>query len=159
MCAVARACPGAQAETPVELVIPNFEASNPACHVRVAVKDEKCADQSCTFTPVKGVQGVPTELRFICFPMSAATGFENPPPYAKITAIRAKSSKGAVSVIDDINTPPASRVQELNFCLHGTKNNLCGNATASKIHGRESPVLKQIRALIKRIDWDETAPK
>ena len=158
-CAVASACPGAHADNFQELVIPNFEAEGPACHVRLAVKAEKCVDQSCTFAAAKGASVEPVELRFTCFPASAPTGFENPAPYAKIKSIQTKSAKGAVSIIDDINTPAAVRQQELNFCLYGTKSNLCGSAKVAKIHGKESPTLGQIVALIKRIEWDEAAQK
>lgn len=158
-CAAASACPGAHAEHAVALVIPNFEAKGPACHIKVDVKVGKCADQSCTFPAANGASGASPELRFTCFPASAPTGFENPAPYAKIKSIQTKSAKGAVSIIDDITTPAAVRKQELNFCLYGAKSNLCGSAKVAKISGKESPTVGQIIALIRRIEWDDAARK
>jgi hypothetical protein len=158
-CACASACPSARAEAPVDLVIPNFEADKPACHVRVGVKEEKCTDQSCVIPTAKDKSVAPVELRFTCFPSSAPTGFENPAPYAKIRSIQSKSAKGALSLIDDITTPASERQQELNFCLYGDESNFCGSAKISKVHGKESPTVAQIISLVKRMEWAEGSKK
>jgi hypothetical protein len=159
LCACASACARTGDAAPAELVIPNFEARSPACHVFVAVKAEKCADQSCVLPAAKGAAAEPVELRFTCLPASAPTGFENPASDTRVHVVRTGSANGAVSIIDDINTPAAERQQELNFCLYGKQNNLCGSAKTAKISGKDSPTVKQIISLVERMSFTESAGK
>ena len=151
-CAFASACPSAHADNITEMNVANVDADSPACHVRITVKAEQCKVDSCVLPVAKGASSEPVQLHFSCLPTSAPTGFENPPAFAKIRSISSKTSKGHLSLIDDINAAPADRPQELNFCLYGRQSNLCGQATTKKIRGKQAPAIDQMIALIKRIE-------
>ena len=76
------------------------------------------------------------EVRLSCLPSSAPTGFENPAPGVKVTAIAAQNAKGLVSLIDELETGAAPPTSTLTFCLFGGAINLCGNATVARARRR-----------------------
>ena len=153
VCAAANAGPGGAVAAPVELVIPSFDETVPACRVRVRVNTEMCADKSCLIPVHKRLSTEPVELHLTCLPSYSPTGFENPPAEARIRAIRNRSTKGAVSLIENAALPSLGPHQELNFCLYGEKTNICGYAKVAGLPGKESPAVARIISLIMRIEW------
>ena len=154
--AFVNAATAACAASQTEIIVPNLDADAPACRMRVSLKAAKCIDQVCLFPVSDGAVSEPVPLSFTCSPSSTPTGFEKPAPYAKILRVRTKHASGNISLIDDIETPAATRQQDLNFCLYGKKSNLCGFSRTWKIKGKESPTVREIIDLIKRIEWDES---
>ena len=152
VCAVANAGPGPVA-APVELVVPSFDETVPACRVRVRVNTETCVDKSCLIPVPKRISMKPVELQLTCLPSYSPTGFENPPPEARIRAIRTRSTTGAVSLIQNDALPSIGPHQDLTFCLYGEKTNICGYAKVAGLPAKESPAVARIISLIKRIEW------
>jgi hypothetical protein len=114
-----------------ELSIPNFDADSPACVVKIADGTPACTADGCTIPMPNRPASASIQLRFSCLPKSAPTGFDNPAPEVKVSSIRARNSQGHLSLMDDLQSPPAERMRELNFCLygkHGKHNNFCGYA-------------------------------
>ena len=100
------------------------------------------------------------QLSFDCSSPTTLNGFENPAPYAKLLRVQTKHANGKISLIDDMAALGAARQQQdLSFCLYGKKSNLCGTARTWKVNGKESPTVREIIALIKRIEWDDSSAK
>lgn len=116
-----------------ELTIPNFDADIPACIVKLPHTPTQCTADSCKLPLPIGSTLHALQLNFSCLPKSASTGFENPAPEAKVQSIRAKNANGHVSLIDDVQSAPAERLRELNFCLYWKLNNFCGNAKVLRL--------------------------
>lgn len=93
------------------------------------------------------------QLNFSCLPKSAPTGFENPAPEAKVRSIHSKNSKGHISLIDDVQSAPAERLRELNFCLYGKLNNFCGNAKVLRLKdGTKADGSGIVKAFIQEVE-------
>ncbi|MQA21679.1 hypothetical protein [Rugamonas rivuli] len=133
VCAGAIGCPQVGMSASQELTIPNFDPDSPACVVKLPDTPTQCTVESCKLPLLKGSTLEALQLNFSCLPKSAPTGFENPAPEVKVQSIRAKNSKGHVSLMDDVQSAPAERLRELNFCLYGKLNNFCGNAKVLRL--------------------------
>jgi len=114
------------------LNIPNFDADSPACAVAVNAELYRCTAAACTVPMSKSPGARAVEVRLTCLPSSAPTGFENPAPGVKVTAIAAQNAKGQVSLIDELETGAAPPTSTLTFCLFGGAINLCGNVTVAR---------------------------
>lgn len=150
VCAWANAGP---APVPVELTVPSFDETVPACRVRVRVKTETCRGDRCLIPVQQGKAIAPVELHLTCLPSYSPTGFENPAPEVTVRSIRTRNTRGAVSFIDNDTLPAIGPHQDVNFCLYGQQTNFCGYAKVARFGGKESPVIARIVSLIKRIEW------
>ena len=137
-----------------ELTIKNFDAQGPACVVRVA-DETPCASESCLVALPARSRFQPVQLHFVCLPMSAPTGFENPPPEVEWHGIRAKNAQGHLSLTEFVEPPYARQTRQLDFCLWGQSNVLCGNAMTMKATTRLGA--EQQRAIKKFINAIELA--
>lgn len=120
---------------PEEFDVPNFDSDSSPCHVKIPVMApwRQCTAAGCEMAAPTGSTLESIRLSFSCLPTSAPTGFENPPEYAKVKAIRSVNAKGLVSFIDGIDEPADERVRELNFCLYGKGHNFCGAAQTLRL--------------------------
>lgn len=125
--------PQVAATAPQELTIPNFDADSPDCIVKLPEVVPACTVESCTIPAPKDMPTGPLRINFSCLPKSAPTGFENPAPDVKVQSMRSRNARGHLSLIDDMQSGPAERMRELNFCLYGKLNNFCGNAKVRRL--------------------------
>jgi hypothetical protein len=140
------------------LNIANFDADSPACAVSVNAELYRCTAAACTVPMSKspGVRAV--GVRLTCLPSSAPTGFENPAPGVKMTAIAAQNAKGLVSLIDELETGGAPPTSTLTFCLFGGAINLCGNATVARARrGAKLDDVAAVQRFIRTLEL-KTAP-
>lgn len=156
VCALANAAPGAAA---VELLVPSFDETVPPCRVRVHVKTETCQGNRCLIPAHQGKSAAPIELHLTCLPSYSPTGFENAAPEVEVRSIRTRTTKGAVSLIDNDTLPSIGPHQDVNFCLYGEQTNFCGYAKVAKVRGKRSPAIDRIISLIQRIEWAPASKK
>lgn len=68
-------------------------------------------------------------------------------------SIHSKNSKGHISLIDDVQSAPAERLRELNFCLYGKLNNFCGNAKVLRLKdGTKADGSGIVKAFIQEVE-------
>jgi hypothetical protein len=139
------------------LSIPNFDADSPACSVSVNAELYRCTAAACTVPVSKspGERGI--AVRLTCLPSSAPTGFENPAPGVKVTAIAAQNAKGLVSLIDELRIGAAPPTSTLTFCLFGGAINLCSIATLARVRGAKLDDVDAVQRFIRTLEL-QTAP-
>jgi len=137
----------------MELTIPNFDSQSPACQVKLPETPGQCGVEGCVLPAPKHSTLGSIRLNFSCLPKSAPTGFENPAEYVKVQSVHGKNAAGHLSLIDDIQPPPAERTRELSFCLYGKENNFCGAATALRLKdGPKADATAAIKSFIHGIE-------
>lgn len=121
--------------SPEDFNIPNSDSDSSPCYVKIPVTApwKQCTAAGCEMAAPAGSTLKSIHLSFSCLPTSAPTGFENPPEYAQVKAIRSVNAKGLVSFIDGIDEPADERIRELNFCLYGKGHNFCGAAQTLRL--------------------------
>jgi hypothetical protein len=145
---------------PQELTIPNFDSDSPSCRVKLPETPAQCTPDGCAMPVPKSSTLESLQLNFSCLPKSAPTGFENPAGYVKVQPLRGKNARGHLSLIDDIESPPAERTRELNFCLYGKQNNFCGNAKTLRLKdGAKGDATAVIKAYIQGIELQDPLTK
>lgn len=157
----AGACPGGSVTKVATMSVPNVRDKQPACQVEIARVGEQCADGSCTLPRLKGAKSEPAKVSFSCIPLHDQTGFENPSPEMKVTPVRHRSGTGHLGVSDYAHAEGEKPAQDISFCLSGKVNYLCGSARVDKGKGKgkQPPEVKQVQALIKRIDFKDDAAR
>jgi hypothetical protein len=141
---------------PSVLTVPNSDPKAPPCVVMLAEGPAQCTSEGCAIplTRLRDVKQV--QLMLSCVPTSSPTGFENPPPYVELHSIRAKNAQGHLSVVDDTQSAPSEQMRELNFCLWGNSNILCGFAKIPKLaKDPKSRQRKAIQAFIRGIEFTD----
>jgi hypothetical protein len=136
-----------------EMVIANFDQESPACHVRLPAKSVSCDKEICEIPAPRSSSLKNVQLTLSCIPVSAPTGFENPPAGAKIFSIQTPSSKGHVSLIDEPPERAGERMRELYFCIYGSASRLCGFAKTLVLKDGESAdasgsIIKILRTIV-----------
>jgi hypothetical protein len=142
---------------PKQLKIPNFSSQGPACALTFIDNIYRCTANGCDIPTSKSKGAEVIHLSFSCLPKTSPTGFENPPDYVKVEFIQSKNTKGEISFTEDIETPSSKRAIDLNFCLYGKSNNLCGFSRLLKpeTHVRSTSG-DTIKSFLKGIELKET---
>lgn len=148
-CAVASSAPQL-------LTIPNIDTHVPPCTINITEGTTQCTPEGCLIPFSQAEANKQLKLIFNCIPISAPTGFENPPSYAELYGIRSKNAQGHLSVVDDIDAAPSEKMRELNFCLWGNANILCGFARIPTFaQDRTSSQRKAIQKFIRQIEFTD----
>jgi hypothetical protein len=136
------------------LTITNVDPHSPACVIMVVQGMTQCTADECVIPFSNGRAVQPVQLKLSCIPTSAPTGFENPPYYAQLYSVAAKNAKGHLSVIDDSPQLNSAQMRELNFCLWGNSNILCGFAKISSKDPR-SAQREAVQTFIRGIEFTD----
>lgn len=92
-----------------------------------------------------------------CLIANVADGFENPSDDVKVHSIQSKNTNGKISFAEDIDTPASKRAIEVNFCLYGKSNSLCGFARLFNVKAHADVMSSDaIKNFLKRIEMKET---
>jgi hypothetical protein len=135
-----------------QVKIENFSGEGSSCNVRFPANLMKCENTVCKIRAPRRSSLKSIELTLSCIPISAPTGFENPPPDAKVFSIQTPNSKGHVSLIDETPEEPGERMRELYFCLYNDVARLCGfSKTLILKDGESADASKDIVRIIKNI--------
>lgn len=137
---------GAEAAQPAVVSVPNLDRNAAPCVVALPPGPARCTAQGCALPLPKGSTMASLDLGFSCIPTGSTTEFDRPPPYARIQSLRTANGRAHLSLIDDIDAPPAERLRELGFCIHGRDNIFCGHAKVLRLQdgakGDATPVVK-----------------
>jgi hypothetical protein len=110
-----------------EISLKNFDQDFPPCLVQFPVGLMTCATENCEISAHARPSIKSAKLTLSCIPYSAPTGFENPPPEAKIFNFHTLNSKGNISIINEVADEVTSDpMRELYFCIYKGTANLCG---------------------------------
>jgi hypothetical protein len=160
LCTAAASFPAVVLGAPQEFTITNFDSDSPACVVTLPETPAHCTPEGCALPVPKYSTLGSLQLSFTCLPKSAPTGFENPADDMKIQPLRAKNARGHLSLIDDIESPPAERTRQLGFCLYGKQNNLCGDAKTLRLRdGAKGDATAILKSFIQGIELQGASTK
>jgi hypothetical protein len=137
-----------------EISVPNFDRDSAACVVGVP-DSQQCTAEGCNLLISKSQSA---QVSFSCLPKSAPTGFENPAPEVKVQSLRAQNARAHLSVLDDLQAPPADRMREFNFCVYGKQNNLCGNLTMRRADDARNTAIKPLKSLVQSLEIKDPLP-
>jgi len=140
-CAGAQPYPVTSLAPSVVVAVPNFDEDGPPCIVKLPVTAYVCSAKGCSVPTKKGSTLETIELDFSCLPKRSPTGFDRPADNAKVLSLHARNSSGHISLIEDVEGEPETRMRYLDFCLYGIKTNFCGG-------GRRCFALKTATRLI-----------
>jgi hypothetical protein len=143
----------AATSTDQQVTVSNFDRHGIPCVANLTKNNAQCTSEGCNIELPKKRPAQHVKLNFNCIPISALTGFENPPPDVRIESVRSKNSQGHLSVVEDTQLPPSERMQELNFCLWGRVNIFCGYAKVPSLaDDPKSDQIKAIKTVIKSVE-------
>ena len=146
--AFAKALPPTQ-----DITVPNLDIDSPPCVVNVPLLGPQCTEKGCMLLAPAGSSIKSIELRFICLPDSATTGFENPPPEIKVETFRVKNSRVHVSLSDGVSEASNERVRYLNFCMYGKSNYFCGHAIVRRLADRPKvDATRAVKSFLRKIE-------
>lgn len=139
-----------------ELNIPNFSSNRPPCIVTVPDMHYQCTAEGCSIPVSTQHEKELIKISFSCLPQTSPTGFENPSDDVKVQSIQLKNTKGKISFAEDIDTPVSKRAVDVNFCLYGKSNNLCGFARLFKVKAHANLTGSDaIKDFLKRIEMKD----
>lgn len=157
LCSAIGCCFSVASAAVQEIAVKNLDTGGNACMIRVPVvlPWTECSADGCDMPAPAGSSLNSIHLGFSCLPLSAPTGFENPPSYGRVESIRSGKWRGQLSEIDSIDLPKEERTRELNFCIYGKLSNFCGYARTLRLKdGKKADAAGIVKLLIRRIELE-----
>lgn len=140
-----------------EIAIRNSEEGGPVCRVRVPRGAAKCKGNHCEMPAPRRSSLKIIHISLSCIPISALTGFENPPDDARVYRFKTANVVGNIMIIDELVPADTERMRELAFCLYGTGATFCGNAKTLVLKdGEAADGSRHVISFIKKISLTET---